>query len=315
MMKNFLADAATNLPFVKHLNLEVDQLRSKLRDFQKLLDIYQLGWPPGHFYSPIPSLEEVRSRENKIFGEIPREIPGIDLREAEQIELFNQLSAYYAEQPFQDTKQENIRYFFANPNYSYGESIVLYSLIRHIKPKRIIEVGSGYSSCVSLDTNELFFDNTIQCTFIEPYPELLYSLIKESDRERIRVIPSKLQEVDLSVFSSLVADDILLIDSTHVTKVDSDVNHLLFRIIPHIASGVYIHFHDICYPFEYPKEWVYQGRAWNEAYILRAFLQYNCSYEISLFNSFLGHFYRDILLRNMPLCAKNPGSSIWLKKV
>jgi|ERR1041384_1342521 hypothetical protein len=40
-----------------------------------------------------------------------------------------------------------------------------------------------------------------------------------------------------------------------------------------VAPGVYVHFHDVCFPFEYPEEWMCQGRAWNEAYLLRAFLQ------------------------------------------
>lgn len=119
----------------------------------------------------------------------------------------------------------------------------------------------------------------------------------------------------LNFFLSLTAGDILLIDSTHVSKVDSDVNHILFDILPSLNPGVYVHFHDICYPFEYPKQWVYQGRAWNEAYILRAFLQYNTSFEIVIFNSFLGYFCLDLLQQYLPLCAKNPGISIWLKKV
>ena len=76
-----------------------------------------------------------------------------------------------------------------------------------------------------------------------------------------------------------------------------------------------MHFHDIYYPFEYPKEWIYQGRAWNEAYLLRAFLQYNRDFEIVYFNSMIGARHRMVLEEKLPLCAGNPGSSIWIQKV
>ena len=131
-------------------------------------------------------------------------------------------------------------------------------------------MGSGYSSCVILDTNELFFNNNISCIFIEPYPQLQESLLKENDKDKIEIIPKRLQDVEVSKFSSLSSGDILFVDSTHVSKVDSDVNYIFFEILPSLTNGVYIHFHDIFYPFEYPKEWIYEGRAWNENYILRA---------------------------------------------
>ncbi|MBD2214028.1 class I SAM-dependent methyltransferase [Calothrix sp. FACHB-156] len=314
-MNNIIGNTISKLPIVKQLSAEIQQLQGKIVNLQAILNQYQIGWPPGHFYSPIPSIEEVKARAEKIFADIPREISGINLNEEKQIALFHDLAQYYHQQPWSDSKQEELRFFFDNPNYSYGEAIILYSLIRQIQPQRIIEIGSGYSSAAILDTNELFFNNRVDCTFIEPYPQLLSSLLKESDLSSIEIVPTTLQETDINIFSSLAAGDILLIDSTHVSKIDSDVNHILFRILPRLASGVYIHIHDICYPFEYPQTWIYQGRAWNEAYILRAFLQYNSAFEILFFNSFFGYFHSDILKEKMPLCAKNPGTSIWLKKI
>ncbi|MDQ3844530.1 MAG: class I SAM-dependent methyltransferase, partial [Bacteroidota bacterium] len=262
------------------MKAEIQQLKNELYK-------YQVGWPPGHFYSPIPSLEQIKKREDKIWSDAPLCIQGIDLREEEQLKLLHTLASYYAFQPWKDHKQKYLRYYFDNPNFSYGESILLFCMLMHLKPKKVIEIGSGYSSCVLLDTNELFFHNSISYTFIEPYPELLLSLLKPSDAENIQILPSGLQDVEAGTFSALKSGDVLLIDSTHVSKVDSDVNHILFSVLPQLKSGVYIHFHDICYPFEYPKEWIYQGRAWNEAYILRAFLQYNNQFDIVLFNSFL----------------------------
>jgi len=116
------------------------------------------------------------------------------------------------------------------------------------------------------------------------------------------------------IFDALSSNDILFIDSTHVSKTGSDVNRILFDILPRLSRGVFIHFHDVFYPFEYPKEWVYEGRAWNEDYILRAFLEYNDAFEIVLFGTWLAKFERDLLREMMPMTLENPGGSLWLRK-
>ena len=270
--------------------------------------------PPGHFYSPIPSLDEIQRDESIIFGCVPSNIMGLELHEDEQLKLLNEFVAYYKEMPFQPQKLEGLRYYYENPAYSYSDAILLHCMIRFLKPKRVIEVGSGFSSCMTLDTNELFFGNSIATTFIEPYPELLMSLIKDADKSKIKMISSRLQDVDLSEFEILQANDILFIDSTHVSKINSDVNRIFFDIFPRLSPGVHVHFHDIFFPFEYPKDWVYEGRAWNEAYLLRAFLQYNNEFRVVLMNTFMEHFHEAFFQQKMPLCLKNTGGSIWLRR-
>lgn len=270
--------------------------------------------PPGHFYSPIPSFDEVERESARLFGHVPRTIPGIDLREDEQLALLESFVSFYDEQPFSATKTGEHRYHFENPAYSYSDAIFLYCMIRHLRPKRIIEIGSGYSSCVMLDTNELFFGNAIETTFIEPYPQLLDSLMTKDDKRRARVLPHRLQDVDAREFASLGPNDILFVDSTHVSKIGSDVNRIFCDILPALASGVHVHVHDVFYPFEYPKQWLLDGRAWNELYLLRAFLEYNDRFRIVLMNTFLGHFHEDFFRERMPLCLKNGGGSIWLRK-
>ncbi len=111
-----------------------------------------------------------------------------------------------------------------------------------------------------------------------------------------------------------VGTDILFIDSTHVSKIGSDVNRLIFDILPALPRGVVVHFHDIFFPFEYPLEWLYEGRAWNEAYLLRAFLSYNKSFKILFWNSYLQAKQLDALNAAYPAMAVG-GSSIWIKKV
>jgi predicted O-methyltransferase YrrM len=284
--------------------------------------VNKLWETPGHYYSPIPELDDIRRNEARVFGTAPRTLPGIDLNERAQLALLTDLASFYADQPFSDEPRNGLRYGFDNPAFSYCDAIMLHCLIRHAKPRQIVEVGSGYSSCLMLDINERFFGGSISCTFIEPYPRLLKSLLKRDDVERASILVCKLQDVDGDVFASLSDGDILFIDSSHVAKTNSDVNYVFFEVLPRLGPGVRVHFHDIFYPFEYPKEWVYQGRAWNEAYVLRAFLQHNDRFKIELFNSFLERFHADTLTRLMPLTNRYASSSmiptsaqsLWLRK-
>jgi hypothetical protein len=139
-------------------------------------------------------------------------------------------------------------------------------------------------------------------------------LLTPADAKQITLLETPLQEVPLSTFEALEANDILFIDSTHVCKTGSDVNRLIFEILPRLQAGVYIHIHDMFYPFEYPKSWVLEGRAWNELYLVRAFLQNNDTFEIAAFNNYLTLMHRDWFQQHMPLCLKNTGGSLWLRK-
>jgi hypothetical protein len=270
--------------------------------------------PPGHFYSPLPSLDEVREREQEIFHSYPASIPGVEVRGESQLRLFEELAGFYAEMPFDSEKRAGLRYWFDNLSYPQGDAIFLYSMLRHFRPRRLVEVGSGFSSCVILDTNERFLANATTCTFIDPYPALLLSLLKPEDGQRINVIASKVQRVPDEVFNALAPGDFLIIDSSHVSKIGSDVNDIMFRILPLLQAGVHIHFHDVSYPFEYPSEWIYKGVAWTEVYLLHAFLQYNRVFEIELYTSYLYNFHNALLKERMPRTLENFGGSIWLRK-
>lgn len=264
--------------------------------------------PSGHFYSAIPSEQDVAE-----FYSRPAEahIAGIELNPENQIKLLESLKAYYPAD-FPDEKQPEYRYYFKNGLYSYTDGIILQGMIRHLKPRKIIEIGSGFSSAVMLDINEKYFNDDIELKFIDPYMNRLKSLVPESDLVN-KVVPSRLQDIDLSIFDVLNENDILFIDSTHVSKINSDVNKIIFEILPRLKPGVVIHFHDIFYPFVYPESWVKSGRAWNETYILRAFLQYNDSFEILLFGDFI-HKTTEWFKENMPLTLKVTGGNIWIKK-
>lgn len=271
-------------------------------------------YPPGHFSSPIPNIKEVVSRGDELFDQSVRDIPGIDLREDQQINLLHALSGYYVDLPFTPNRVASRRYYYENDFFSYGDAIILFSMLRHYGPKRVVEIGSGFSSAVLLDTKELFLGDSTDLTFVEPDPRRLSGLLKDRGEGEHRLIEKRVQDVDLSVFEALGENDLLFVDSSHVLKIGSDVGYIIFHILPRLKRGVLVHFHDIPWPFEYPKEWLVRGMIWNEAYFLRSFLQYNIAFQILYFNAYMHRFHRDTLGQKMPLCLKNPGGGLWLRK-
>lgn len=252
--------------FIKTLALLVPQLR-KLKEERDNLH-YEREWlisrfgfvPPGHYYSPIASIEYVKERENELYGQIPENILSVNLNVKKQKDNLREFAHYYEELPFGEESDGALRYHFNNPSYGFCDGICLYSMLRKLRPSRIIEIGCGYTSGLMMDVNELFFNNSIDITFIDPYPELLLSIMKVEDQRRYRILAQEVQKSKLSLFEGLGYNDILFIDSSHVSKIGSDVNFLLYSVLPTLKEGVVIHFHDVFYPFEYPKEWIFEGK-------------------------------------------------------
>jgi hypothetical protein len=187
-------------------------------------------------------------------------------------------------------------------------------MLRHFRPSTVLEFGAGFSSALILDVNEHFLDHSLTYTIVEPFTERLRSLMRPQDEQHVTVIEGTLQQsIDLAL--SLRAGDLLFVDSSHVARVGSDVNALIFNVLPNLEPGVLVHIHDVHFPFEYPENWIFGGRAWTEAYLLRAFLEMNSAYEILLFNSYLGRFHFDDVAKLLPEWRRNPGGSIWLRRI
>jgi len=266
--------------------------------------------PPGHFYSPIPDA----SARSQAFDASITSVAGVNLRVDQQVALLAEFARFMPEMPFRDQASDGLRFGFANSYFSYSDGTVLYGMLRQYRPRRIIEVGSGYSSAVMLDTADRF-GLDLTCTFIEPYPKnRLLGLLTQADRAKHRIITDGVQDVPLDTFDALQANDILFIDSSHVGKLGSDVLHLLTHVLPRLKPGVLIHVHDIFWPFDYPNEWVREGRAWNEAYLLRAFLQFNDAFAIRLFTSYLHVHHRDALERYVPVVLHGHGGSMYIQR-
>jgi hypothetical protein len=206
---------------------------------------------------------------------------------------------------------EGPRYRPFNGFFPQGDAVTTQALFRLWRPRRVVEVGSGYSSAAMLDVDDTHLDGDIEFTFIDPYPDRLRSLLTDSDRVRVRVLESPVQEVQRTVFDQLTAGDVLFIDSSHVAKLGSDVLVLFLEIIPSLAAGVHVHVHDIGWPFEYPDEWVSQGWFWSEAYLLRALAIDNPRLRLRWHSAFLTTFHRPTVTSLLPLWAEEPGSSTW----
>jgi predicted O-methyltransferase YrrM len=267
--------------------------------------------PIGHFYSPVPSQENI---ERAIARSTSANYGGINLETDQQLALLERLACFYDEIPFPAEKNDQFRYAFHNPSYSWSDAIILYCMIRELKPLRIIEIGSGHTSALILDANELHFDGKIDCTFIEPYPELLLSLLRANEKERIRLIPQNLQDVEPTIFAALEANDILFVDSSHVVKAGSDCQLLFAEILPRLRPGVLVHLHDVFNGFEYPANWLREGRGWNEQYVLHAFLQFNSAFRIKLFTPHMIATNAAWFHEHMPNCFRNTGGHIWIER-
>ena len=247
--------------------------------------------PPGHFYSAIPLIDlEVCKRESeklkfdglefndenhlKILSELPRALKDFD-------SLFGSSEV--------KSRSEEGKYTLMNGAFEWMDARMLYYMIMTKKPKRIIEIGSGFSTLLMCNTIKHFgLDTKITC--IEPYP--MSFLEKLNTSSLITLIKDKLENIDTRLFQTLDENDILFIDSSHVGKYNSDVIYYFTKVLPILKKGVNIHIHDIFFPFDYPFDWLKEGRFWNEQYYLFMFLQFNNNFRIEFCNSYAGNKFK-----------------------
>jgi SAM-dependent methyltransferase len=294
--------------------LTVRDSRGELEKGQRKVVIQApLFCAPGHFYSPIVDPNKAALYlERKALSPVPDSLPGLTLDRATMRSMWQKLLPYLVSAPFTTQKSANLRYCYENPNYSYGDGSVLHAMLRQYRPKRVIEVGGGWSSACTVDTAEMFLDGKCDLTFIEPYPDPLKSALG-SPKCRVKFLAYDVQQTPLEAFDELEANDFLFIDSTHVLSTGSDVCFELFDILPRLKPGVLVHFHDIFWPFEYPRKWVVdENRSWNELYAIRAFMTNNQEWEIVFFNDYFSRFEEKMVAETFPLFLKNPGGALWL---
>ncbi|WP_436792995.1 class I SAM-dependent methyltransferase [Actinospongicola halichondriae] len=233
--------------------------------------------PPGHFYSPIPDLDQV---DLDALGVPSDGGPGLDLRPEGQREWFETLAPAIADWPFPTSETEGWRYFAPNGHFDLVDGAFLHAVLRQLRPRRMIEIGSGFSTALILDTIDRYLPGEVDFTAIEPFPEVLGERLRPEDTDSLRLLQTPVQDVDLAEFERLEAGDVLFIDSTHVVKSGSDVVHLFRHVVPSLAPGVIVHVHDMLWPFEYPRAWQEEGRVWTELQLVEAFLRFNDRFRI-----------------------------------
>jgi predicted O-methyltransferase YrrM len=252
---------------------------------------------PIHYYEPLPDFRSITREQT----ERKRAFPAIDFRRDEQLRLLRELEPYALE-----LQQTDV----VNDYFSGLDAVVYYSLIRQLKPRRIIEIGGGYSTRIA--NKALAANQSGRLTCIEPHPD------ERLDGSRVHLVTKRVEELDVSFFAALEANDILFIDSSHTVKFGSDVCYEFLEILPALKRGVWVHVHDIFFPHDYPAEWLLKRRlALNEQYLLEAFLSFNHDFEIALANHWLQLECPNEVARLWPNAVSSGAgaSSFWMRRV
>jgi predicted O-methyltransferase YrrM len=231
-----------------------------------------------------------------------------------QLDLLDQFK--YSEEllQFPLEKRKDLEYYYNNSSFESGDGEYLYNVVRHFKPKKIIEIGCGYSTLMIQNAiNQNAEDNANDAcnhVSIEPYE------MPWLEQLPIELIRKKVEDVDLSVFETLEANDILFIDSSHMMRPQGDVLFEFLEILPELKSGVIVHVHDIFTPKDYPNKWILEDhRLWNEQYLLEAFLTCNTQFKIIGAVNYLMHNQYEALAATCPILKqqkdREPGS-FWM---
>ncbi len=269
----------------------------------------------NHYYSPVP---EIYKLPETFWDKVP-ETPGIDYSENKQIELLETFResfvSEYSQIPLAETA-DPFQYHLIGGKFEAIDGYILYCMVRYLKPKRIIEIGSGDSTLLMAAAAQKNNNDAI-IRSIEPFPN---EKLKKGFPGLTEVIAKKVQEVFPALFSELEPNDILFIDSSHVLKIDGDVKYEYAQILPKLKSGVIIHIHDIFLPKDYPKQFIYGLLfMFNEQYLVQTMLANNPNYEILWAGHYMLLKYPDLLKKAFAQFDKfgevlNPSSSLWLRK-
>jgi len=271
-----------------------------------------------YFYSPIPDTKEL-AEKNEFWRE-ESQLAGIDMNEQSQLRLLEEIfTQYKSEFNFAINKTDNPDEFYLNnPGFGLEDAGALHGMIRHLKPKTIIEVGAGHSTFVS--ARACLMNQKEGCPgrliSIEPYPREAH---KKGFPGLDRLIIQKVEEVETNFFEQLGENDILFIDSSHVVRIGNDVNFLYLEVIPRLKKGVVIHIHDIFLPYHYPKKWVVDNLTfYTEQYLLQAFLCLNRAYEVVFGNYYMLSKYSDkmhaVFAHPQGYRQRNIPNSFWIRR-
>lgn len=274
---------------------------------------------PIHFYQPIPDLADLEERN---IWDKKSELPGIDFRIDQQVQLLKELGAKYGHEcnwPSSPTSNP-LDFYTENNSFSFGCAASLHTIIRNYHPAHVIEIGSGNSSKIfSAALMRNAADGApAEYTIIDPYPAEKTKTLPGITQ----IISQRVEVMDIRPFETLGQNDILFIDLGHTVRTGSDVNFLYLDVLPRLAQGVIVHIHDIGLPSEYPKVYFTNPTFrvfWTEAYLLQAFLSLNPHYEIMLAMNYLTADHWDEFCKAFehfnPDVHKATSGSFWIRRI
>lgn len=257
-----------------------------------------------HYYEPLFNTQTLKNLLSTA-----RSLPGIDWVDAEQVALLEKLNFADELKGLPQSRTSDTEFYINNKSFGAGDAEYWYSLIRAVKPKRIIEIGSGNSTLMAFralkKNRENDADYRCEHICIEPYEQPWL------EKTGAKIIRERVEDIPLSFFAQLENSDILFIDSSHIIRPQGDVLHEYLQILPTLNPGVIVHVHDIFSPHDYPKAWlVDQVRFWNEQYLLEAFLTQNDHWGILGGLNYLRHRHFNELKAVCPYLTEDrePGS-------
>ena len=263
----------------------------------------------SHYYEPLFDMSGV-----DLSGD-PRDLPGIDFGHEGQVKLLGSFQADDMPPGLDQPAKDELSYSYQNRNFGRGDADLWYHVIRHFKPRRIFEIGSGHSTKMArlaVDIN-CADDAGYECRHlcIEPYEmPWLENLGIEIRRE-------KLEHVEMAMFAELEANDILFIDSSHMIRPGGEVLLEFLQLLPQLKPGVIVHVHDIFTPRDYPARWLADPRFWNEQYLLEAFLSHNGDWEILVAGNYLAHSEPELMEKSCPYfrAGEDEPGSFYMRRV
>jgi len=262
----------------------------------------------GSFYDPVPDLDVLG---NAVFDRVSA-LPGIELDPAAQLAFAQAELARFTT----EFGPGPPRWHERNSYYETGDAEIAYAMVRHLRPARVVELGSGFSTMVlahALERNRAEGTPARLAAF-NPYPpQSLAGGVEGLDLHA----PVAAQDVPEQEFAALAAGDVLFVDTSHTVKLGGDVNRIVLEVLPELAANVVVHFHDIWLPYEYHPTLVREMRMyWNEQYLLQAFLSMNPGYEVLFATRAVAAGHPDAFRRLVPGFDERElyPSSFWIRR-
>lgn len=264
-----------------------------------------------HYYEPLINQKHLRYPTSK-----HRNLPSIDINTSEQLQLLDTFTYQNELQSISFKSDSIIKYGYDNTYFGPGDAEFLYSIIRLRKPKKIVEIGSGYSTLMAIEAiaknKSEDVGYTCEHICIEPYEN------NWLEQCNVKIVRELVENVDVNIFTSLEENDIFFIDSTHMIRPQGDVLYEYFEIMPLLKSGVIIHIHDIFTPRDYPHDWLfYHHLFWNEQYLVEALLSFTDKFKILAALNYLKKDYTDVFHKAFPVSGSGVSTyeptSFWLK--